>query len=56
MELILVIVVLLLLFGGGGFYGYRGGTFAGPLPGIIGLIIMIALIFFVIRLLGGATP
>lgn len=56
MSLIIIIVVLLLVFGGGGFYGYRGGTFAGPGPGIIGTIVLIVLIFLVIRLLGGATP
>lgn len=56
MELILLIIIIVLLFGGGGYYGYRGGSFAGPLPGIVGLVIMIALIIFLFRLLGHATP
>ena len=56
MSLIVVIIILLLLFGGGGFAGYRGGTFSGPGPGIIGLIVLVVLIILVFRLLGAATP
>lgn len=56
MELLIIIVVLVLLFGGGGFYGYRGGAFAGPGPGIIGTIVLVVLIILAVKLLGGAAP
>ena len=52
MSTILIIIVLLVLFGGGvGFYGRNQGWYGnGGFGGIIGLVLVIALILY---LLGG---
>jgi len=45
--LLLLIIVLLLLFGGGGYYGYsRWGTRGGL--GIVGTVLLIAVVLYAI--------
>jgi len=48
--MLLLIIVLLLLFGGGGYYGYsRWGTGGGL--GIVGTVVLIAVILYVLGML-----
>ncbi len=50
MTLLIIILVIIFLFGGGGYYGYRGGYYGNGGIGIVGILMILLISVFPLRI------
>jgi hypothetical protein len=45
--MLILLLLLIVLFGGGGFYGYRSGYYGSRGMGLVGILVIVLVIWFV---------